>query len=172
MRTVVSYDDIATPQNNAPTQLGPPLPSTATQPPAKKRRTAAHHQKAQAPHRQIQHWDDPGTNAAVMNYGGQEPEGSGMDYAQEQEEEEEESRDLTHDEIWDDSALIDAWNSATAEYEVRGLFCSVALLTYTMTGVPRQKQEVEGGADQEITFVSATHMLRCPYLAHLLTEPV
>ena len=36
------------------------------------------------------------------------------------EEEEEESRDLTHDEIWDDSALIEAWNSATAEYEVCG----------------------------------------------------
>lgn len=35
----------------------------------------------------------------------------------EEEEEEEESRELTHEEIWDDSALIDAWNSATAEYE-------------------------------------------------------
>ncbi len=34
-------------------------------------------------------------------------------------EEEEESRELSHDEIWDDSALIDAWNSAAAEYEVR-----------------------------------------------------
>lgn len=31
--------------------------------------------------------------------------------------EEEESRELSHEEIWDDSALIDAWNSATAEYE-------------------------------------------------------
>lgn len=30
---------------------------------------------------------------------------------------EEEGRELTHEEIWDDSALIDAWNSATAEYE-------------------------------------------------------
>ncbi|KAG1838202.1 hypothetical protein DFJ58DRAFT_861783, partial [Suillus subalutaceus] len=30
---------------------------------------------------------------------------------------EEESRELTHEEIWDGSALIDAWNSATAEYE-------------------------------------------------------
>ncbi|KAG1825436.1 uncharacterized protein BJ212DRAFT_1314004 [Suillus subaureus] len=30
----------------------------------------------------------------------------------------EESRELTHEEIWNDSALIDAWNSATAEYEV------------------------------------------------------
>ena len=36
-----------------------------------------------------------------------------------EEEEEEESRELTHEEIWDDSALIDAWNSAAAEYEVR-----------------------------------------------------
>ena len=29
------------------------------------------------------------------------------------------SRMLTHEEVWDDSALIDAWESATAEYEVR-----------------------------------------------------
>ncbi|KAK2462124.1 hypothetical protein APHAL10511_006587 [Amanita phalloides] len=29
----------------------------------------------------------------------------------------EESRELTHEEIWDDSALIDAWNAATEEYE-------------------------------------------------------
>ncbi|KAF9055321.1 hypothetical protein BDZ89DRAFT_1107112 [Hymenopellis radicata] len=28
----------------------------------------------------------------------------------------EESRELTHNEIWDDSALIDAWDSAKAEY--------------------------------------------------------
>ncbi len=33
-------------------------------------------------------------------------------------EEEEEGRELTHDEIWDDSALVVAWESATAEYEV------------------------------------------------------
>lgn len=29
----------------------------------------------------------------------------------------EESRELTYEEIWDDSALIDAWNAATEEYE-------------------------------------------------------
>lgn len=29
-----------------------------------------------------------------------------------------ESRELTYDEIWDDSALIEAWNAATEEYEV------------------------------------------------------
>jgi len=27
------------------------------------------------------------------------------------------SRELTHEEIWDDSALIEAWNAATEEYE-------------------------------------------------------
>ncbi|KAJ3774835.1 hypothetical protein FB446DRAFT_786545 [Lentinula raphanica] len=29
----------------------------------------------------------------------------------------EESRELTHEEIWDDSALIEAWNAATEEYK-------------------------------------------------------
>ena len=38
--------------------------------------------------------------------------------AEQEEGEEEESRPLTHEEIWDDSALVDAWNSAEAEYEV------------------------------------------------------
>lgn len=33
-----------------------------------------------------------------------------------------ESRELNHEEIWDDSALIDAWNSANAEYEASDFF--------------------------------------------------
>ena len=36
----------------------------------------------------------------------------------EEREEGEESRELTYEEIWDDSALINAWNAATEEYEV------------------------------------------------------
>jgi len=32
-------------------------------------------------------------------------------------EEEEENRQLTHEEIWDDSALVNAWEAATEEYE-------------------------------------------------------
>ena len=114
MRPVVSYDDIATREDSAPAQLGPPPPS-ANQPPAKKRKI---HQKAPQ-HRQ--HWDDPGSGTQVMNY--QETTVYGASAAQDGEngaddEEEDESRDLTQDEIWDDSALIDAWNSANAEYEV------------------------------------------------------
>lgn len=42
-------------------------------------------------------------------------EGEG-EYAYEEEEEEEESRELTHEEIWDDSALVDAWDSAMEEF--------------------------------------------------------
>lgn len=129
MRTVVSYDDIVTPQNNASAQIGPPLPS-ATQPPAKKRRTS--HQKAQnrpSAQQQIQHWDDPGDDADVMHYGG-DPSGvaDAMDYA----EEEDESRELTHEEVWDDSALIDAWNSAAAEYEVSRTLSPFLLLTVAL----------------------------------------
>jgi hypothetical protein len=33
-----------------------------------------------------------------------------------EEEEEDESRELTHQEIWDDSALVDAWDSAMEEF--------------------------------------------------------
>ena len=36
--------------------------------------------------------------------------------------------DLTHEEIWDDSALIDAWNSAQAEYAV----CNYLRLSHTI----------------------------------------
>lgn len=55
---------------------------------------------------------------------GDEENGEGEDG--EGEEEEEESRELTHQEIWDDSALIDAWNSATAEYEVCSYILSLS----------------------------------------------
>lgn len=34
------------------------------------------------------------------------------------------NKELTHDEIWDDSALIDSWNEALDEYKVR-LSCRV-----------------------------------------------
>jgi hypothetical protein len=57
-----------------------------------------------------------------------------------EEEEEEESRQLTHQEIWDDSALINAWNSAEAEYEVRSapstLPCLSCIIFFSQ-GVPR-----------------------------------
>ncbi|KAI0809010.1 hypothetical protein BC629DRAFT_1580397 [Irpex lacteus] len=109
MRTVVSYDDLATTQRVSLQQLGPPL--------SKKRRIAQ--QKSTPSRLHQQHWDDPGNDADTMNYG--EYDGAtgteDMRIEEQEEEEEDESRDLTQEEIWDDSALIEAWNSATAEYE-------------------------------------------------------
>jgi len=66
------------------------------------------------------HWDDPEQQSNTLPYDDDEAdrtieEDVAVDDAV---EEEEESRELMHDEIWDDSALIAAWESATAEYEV------------------------------------------------------
>ena len=68
----------------------------------------------------MQHWDDP----TPTIHGGGPPNRqskakdkevvSGDDEA---EREDGESRELTHEEIWDDSALVDAWNAAMEEYE-------------------------------------------------------
>lgn len=72
-----------------------------------------------------------------MNY----DDASAHDEDGEIEEEEEESRELTHEEIWDDSALIDAWNSATAEYEVRpaSALTSAALDTLARRSMGKRK---------------------------------
>ena len=66
------------------------------------------------------HWDDPEQQSNTLPYDDDEADGIidedvAVDHAV---EEEEESRELMHEEIWDDSALIAAWESATAEYEV------------------------------------------------------
>jgi hypothetical protein len=64
------------------------------------------------------HWDEPEQQSGALPYDDDAvdvtTEGDGVDDA----EDEEESRELTQNEIWDDSALIAAWESATAEYEV------------------------------------------------------
>jgi glycine/D-amino acid oxidase-like deaminating enzyme len=67
----------------------------------------------------LRHWDEPDQQSGTLPYDDDGvdqtiAEGGTADDA----EEEEESRELTHHEIWDDSALIAAWESATAEYEV------------------------------------------------------
>lgn len=42
-----------------------------------------------------------------------------------------ESRELTHEEVWDDSALIDAWNAANEEYEVSNEFADPFCTSWT-----------------------------------------
>lgn len=75
------------------------------------------------------HWDEP-----VENY----------DYVGDLEDEtiDAENHELTHEEIWDDSALIEAWDAAMDEYKVwRNLMCP-AMRSYP-TGIPRSGGQVE-----------------------------
>jgi hypothetical protein len=117
-RSLVSYEDIA----------GLPLPPISQQPsrnrthvnasgsrgpPSKKRRRSSNqayqgnaNDRAGGPtHSQNQ--NPPVIEEVYDDYEGQE-----------------ESRELTQEEIWDDSALIEAWNAATEEYEVCRLLLS------------------------------------------------
>jgi len=119
-RTLLPYDDITTPYGQ------PDVPSSSSHndrpPPHKKtkrgRRAGRHNRNAaeflrptgassaevsskQQP--QQEKWD---ANAEEGEYGYNDDNG-----------EEEESRELTHEEIWDDSALVDAWESAMEEYK-------------------------------------------------------
>ena len=134
-RPIVSYDDIV--PTNSP-HAGPSVAAQLSErssagPYSKKRkrsnpRNGRQYGRVAEPQHHVQHWDDPGSAAQQMPYDDEssvsmttrvilDPEEEGQEEAYE-EEEGEESRELTHDEIWDDSALIEAWESAAAEYEV------------------------------------------------------
>ncbi|KAI0638818.1 hypothetical protein C8Q77DRAFT_8666 [Trametes polyzona] len=136
MRPLISYDDIVAPEAAPPT----PAPAQGAPPPAKKRKGNPNQHKqpygggggGKRGPQAVQHWDDPGNQEPQMMYdeapvpaagpaagpsAGAGTSASNGHHYEEEEEEEEESRELTHEEIWDDSALIDAWNSAAAEYE-------------------------------------------------------
>ncbi|KAJ3551328.1 hypothetical protein NP233_g13100 [Leucocoprinus birnbaumii] len=94
-RPLVSYDDITLPYDAPPPAPAPPK----SQPPSKKRKRNNHKKQSGPPPQAPQHWDDPERDL----------DDEAMDDS--------ESRELTHEEIWDDSALIDAWNAAMEEYE-------------------------------------------------------
>lgn len=133
-----------------------------------------------APHANIQHWDDPGAQedgisydegagevngtANVLNEGNWETDENGetapnAEVADEDEDdvEEDESRELTHEEIWDDSALIAAWDAANEEYEVWILLygsLSDSNKPWSLPiGYSRKNQALEKGPGTQITFV-------------------
>jgi hypothetical protein len=144
MRPLIQYDLDDPPTYTEP--FANRHPDTRRSPTKKRKRH--HHAPKHAsglPQKPLQHWDDPGSAAVGMVYDDQEggaatsaplpvtaascadeedDEGDydyDYDHGEEDvegEEEEEESRALTHQEIWDDAALVDAWNAAEAEYEV------------------------------------------------------
>ncbi|KAF9482418.1 hypothetical protein BDN70DRAFT_875174 [Pholiota conissans] len=133
-RTVVSYDDITLPYDQEETSLPlPPPPSKSNGQPPSKKRKKNNNQKGK-------HWDDPTSKSASNSQRAEnkkQPKKSNWDFSStnfvegegedgaveggadegECEEEEEESRELTHEEIWDDSALVYAWESAMEEYK-------------------------------------------------------
>jgi len=100
MRSVVSYDDLE--QVTATSAPGPP--------PGKKRKRQQNKRKPLGPQK-FAHWDEPVENHDVSF--------ANHDYAGDPEDEivGGESRELTHEEIWDDSALIEAWDAAMDEYK-------------------------------------------------------
>jgi hypothetical protein len=124
MRPLLSYDDIT--DTHAISTQSPGFQASHNPSSQSRKRKRNNNQKSlnlnnkrrcgTQPPRYPQHWDDPGTSSEPVVY----DEPGNEDYFEDEETElgVEESRELTHDEIWDDSALIDAWDAATEEYEV------------------------------------------------------
>jgi hypothetical protein len=102
MRRLVSYDDISLPQPSETSQLH------LVKPPPKRQRSNQN---------VSQHWDDPGCSDEAMNYDEDGCVNAPADVGLHREVDSG-SRVLTYEEIWDDSALIKAWNTATEEYDV------------------------------------------------------
>jgi hypothetical protein len=112
MRPLLSYDDISAPPQPL---VGPQIPMTQgeSEPPSKKRKQSNQNRKNSTPLQHPQHWDDHNDQDHRMDYGG-----DGIDSIEASDDGDGESGELTYEEIWDDSALVDAWNAATEEYEV------------------------------------------------------
>ncbi|KAF8885240.1 hypothetical protein CPB84DRAFT_1850439 [Gymnopilus junonius] len=126
-RTVISYDDITLPYD--PVDEGEPTtqpPSRTEQPPPNKRRKKNNQKgknRANPPRSNNGQQQNRPTNGFVSTSSKptQRQEQEQYDESMQDEEgyyeEDEESRELTHEEIWDDSALVYAWEAAMEEYE-------------------------------------------------------
>jgi hypothetical protein len=123
MRQLVSYDDIALYQEENGQDFNGTPDRSSCPPPSKKHKRSGQQPKRA---RQVtQHWDEPSVLNGTMDCDEENcddaPGVVGIDagtHGDESDEENGESRVLTVEEIWDDSALINAWNTATEEYEV------------------------------------------------------
>jgi hypothetical protein len=103
MRPVISYDDITLSYAEASSSPHSPIP-----PPSKKRKWSD--QKSKQPSHQDHHRriSDGNTSRHLNPFSTLGVEDTDAKV---------ESRELLHEDIWDDSALIAAWNAATEEYE-------------------------------------------------------
>jgi hypothetical protein len=80
------------------------------------------------------HWDDPEQQSSALPYDEDEVDITIEEDVAVYGTEEDESRELMHDEIWDDSALIAAWESASAEYEVSEHMTTLHHFIVALTG--------------------------------------
>ncbi|KAG6332409.1 hypothetical protein ID866_6680 [Astraeus odoratus] len=134
MRQLIRYDLDDSP---GPSKL--PGTGSPVRPPSKKRKHTHHRGRGGRPSR-VPHWDDPGN---IQDEALQDEQEGDVPYENgdlEVEEETEESRELTYEEIWDDSALIEAWNSAQAEYEV-------GFITVSSCGIEAVDKEYHGNSE-------------------------
>jgi|ERR1700722_390936 len=123
MRQLVSYDDIVScPEEQF---IGPQIPSSSSLPSKKRKRSTKRFKYT------LQHWDEPDIEEDTTGYDQDNtdvlPDESQVvidSHEEEEPSEYEESREVTHEDLWDDSALIRAWDAATAEYEVCLFYCS------------------------------------------------
>lgn len=114
-RPVISYDDITLPYDQP---MDGTISSSTRPPPSKKRKR--NNKSTQPRQKTQQHWDDPNHASGSSEH---IAFSTSVSFSKEEETNEEEfgryeeSRELSHEEIWDDSALIEAWDAATEEYE-------------------------------------------------------
>lgn len=104
MRSVVSYGDLG--QVTTMSTPGPP-----------KKRKRQQNKRKSSGSQKFTHWDEPVENHDVSLLSHDNANGDEVVNA--------ESRELTHEEIWDDSALVEAWDAAMDEYRVGRIFICV-----------------------------------------------
>jgi hypothetical protein len=115
MRQLVSYDDITLCREEQ--IIGPQDLSSSSRPKKRKRSN-------QKLRHARQHWDEPSAEETLdhdeenIDVFPGESEVVGTGPSEQQEEVGECERELTYEDVWDDSALIVAWDAATEEYEV------------------------------------------------------
>lgn len=130
-RSLLSYDDISSAppppfHGSHPISRGPPPPGDTDSHALKRKRNWNGRNGHQPRH---PHWDSIRSNDAAMPYGseGNEDPGAsrrGQNQNQNQNREytskpkRKKARQLTQEELWDDSALIEAWDASMEEYRV------------------------------------------------------
>jgi hypothetical protein len=111
-RPVISYDDITLPYHQSDSPPRPAGNNSPAGPSQSKKRKWSNQQSGQS---------HKSKNKAANGV----PKENWVANEEEEEDEDADSRYLTQEEIWDDSALINAWDAAMEEYEV----CFAALLS-------------------------------------------